>query len=436
MESPEPPLASPASPLPAGGRLLLLPLPLLLALALPWSIWASILANLLLRASSFAASVLLSLKLATLASAGEAVDAVLVGLLAATFYLVEVTGAPVVGLLGDRFGQRGFLLAGPLVSSASVILLGLTGLIPLFFAAVALKGVAVAASVPSTLAYLSYATRIGDTLRTRALAYFEVGSLAGIGLGGFSGGLLRDLAGAWAFALVALLDVAALLFLLTIARQQIPRRERSLSPWHDLGYVARLPALLRFLPTWLAVNVIIGLWVTHLPFLLAQPKNPHQLLQGGFPDWLVGLAYAAIGVTMALGVALWGNLLAGRPRTLGMTLGMSGLFTLGLLLLFLNRSGSEWGGLQLVVASLAVLAGLVATGFTPAALAHLADLAEEHRRYRGTVMGLYSVLFGLGQVSGALLGGPAARTFGADGLILLTLLFSGIALLGIRLLRR
>ena len=72
---------------------------------------------------------------------------------------------------------------------------------------------------------------------------------------------------------------------------------------------------------------------------------------------------------------------------------------------------------------------LVASGFTPAALAYLADLSEERAEHRGAVMGLYSVTLGLGQLLGGTLGGAFAGWASVNGLILLTILLGSIALL-------
>ena len=73
-------------------------------------------------------------------------------------------------------------------------------------------------------------------------------------------------------------------------------------------------------------------------------------------------------------------------------------------------------------------------GFTPAALTHLADIAEEQGADRGAVMGLYSVFFGLGQVTGALLGGFAGDRMGADGLIIMTGILTTSAFFSVRML--
>ncbi|MBI4759004.1 MAG: hypothetical protein HY783_08430, partial [Chloroflexi bacterium] len=55
---------------------------------------------------------------------------------------------------------------------------------------------------------------------------------------------------------------------------------------------------------------------------------------------------------------------------------------------------------------------------------------------RGAIMGLYSVLLGVGQLLGAWLGGPFAQRGGMDGIIALSALFALFSLATVLLLRR
>ena len=66
-------------------------------------------------------------------------------------------------------------------------------------------------------------------------------------------------------------------------------------------------------------------------------------------------------------------------------------------------------------------------GFTPAALAYLSGIAEEHGTARGAIMGVYSVLLGIGQAVGSITGGEAAGRWGVDGMITLMLVFAIVA---------
>ena len=80
--------------------------------------------------------------------------------------------------------------------------------------------------------------------------------------------------------------------------------------------------------------------------------------------------------------------------------------------------------LRWVVVALTAGAILVESGFTPTALAFLADVAGQGEG-RGAIMGIYIVLLGIGAALGAGLGGLLARGFAFNGLILGTV---GLAL--------
>ncbi|HEX2171635.1 MAG TPA: MFS transporter [Dehalococcoidia bacterium] len=402
---------------------------------LPWAIVACITATFFLRSGSFAAGVLQGIHLGRLTAAGVAVDAGTIGLLSATFFTVEVIGAPLFGTLGDRIGHRPFLLAGPIAGAIAAQFLGLTTLVPLLMLVMAFKGLSAATSIPSTLAYLSYGTRGDEANRTRAVAWFEVANVAGIGLGGALGGFFWGWFGTWAFTAVAGLYVIALLLLLTIGPAEIPTGTSHHRGLGDYARLVRQPRLLRFIPAWVSVNAIVGLWIQHAPYALSRPKTTDQLLQGGYSGDTVGTVFAGVGMIVMVGIVLWGNLLAGRPRISGMYVGLAGLTLLTVFLGILNHSGQTWGPGQIALLVLAGGAGLIAAGFTPAALTYLSDIAEEHGEDRGAVMGLYSVFFGVGQVTGALVGGPLAVAFATDGLILLTGVLTLIGFFSVQVLR-
>lgn len=76
-------------------------------------------------------------------------------------------------------------------------------------------------------------------------------------------------------------------------------------------------------------------------------------------------------------------------------------------------------GILLAVGALALL---VLSGFTPAALTYLAEISEHFPGHRGSMMGLYSVFLGVGQLLGGWLGGFFAQAWQIDGLILATAL--------------
>jgi MFS family permease len=83
---------------------------------------------------------------------------------------------------------------------------------------------------------------------------------------------------------------------------------------------------------------------------------------------------------------------------------------------------------------LIIIGIFVESGFTPAALTYLAEIAEEQAEDRGSVMGVYSVLLSAGQLAGIATAGPFAAIAGFNGLIILTGLLCLIALFTVLLL--
>ena len=92
------------------------------------------------------------------------------------------------------------------------------------------------------------------------------------------------------------------------------------------------------------------------------------------------------------------------------------------------------------VVGLVMIGIFVESGFTPAALAYLAEIAEERAEDRGSVMGVYSVLLAVGQLLGSALAAPFAdaqfhgERLGMNGLIVLTGLLCLVALFTVMLL--
>src|SRR4051812_11280636 len=83
-----------------------------------------------LRFSTGLTGAMLGLFLADLPNhGGTAVDARVVGLFAAVFYLTELVLSPIFGILSDRLGHHRVMLYGPVFGAVAVVLTGLTALI-------------------------------------------------------------------------------------------------------------------------------------------------------------------------------------------------------------------------------------------------------------------------------------------------------------------
>ena len=372
---------------------------------------------------------------------GVRVEPGMIGVLAALFYIAELVMSPVFGILSDRFGHHRLMQLGPFFGFVAVIITGITVAIPVVASTRILAGLSTAASVPSILGFVAMATAGDELARGRAAARFEGATLAGLGGGIVLAGLLFDAFGVNAFFINA--GIYALSFV--IYRYGVTFREdvKALRGTEHGG----LRRYLRILgsshvwllaPTWIAINAALGLWTNLAQFLLSAKPSPEfadQYLMGHFVPTEISIGLALGLVVFFAGLVFWGNRFRRFRRTSIIFFGiLGGLAVIGAVALINHSEGLP--GISRALPGAAVVGGLfVLAGATPAALGLLADVSEAYPKDRGAIMGLYSVFLAIGQISGSLLGGEAARIGGIDGLLVGTLLLLVIALIPLARLR-
>jgi MFS family permease len=135
------------------------------------------------------------------------------------------------------------------------------------------------------------------------------------------------------------------------------------------------------------------------------------------------------GIVFTLGAITWGFVMPRIGRQATLLTGVVGLAGATVMFWVTNQLPRQNHSVPMLVAflGLLVVAVFVQSGFTPAALAYLAEIAEEHAEDRGAVMGVYSVLLSVGQLLGIAVAGPFAHRGGVNGLIVLTALLTGVA---------
>jgi MFS family permease len=394
-----------------------------------------------LRFSTGLTGAMLGLYLADLpAHGGPAVDATVVGLFAATFYVAELVLSPIFGILSDRLGHHRVMLYGPVFGGIAVVLTGLTTQLPILGATRLLEGASTAASVPSILGFIALATAGNELLRGQAAARFEGATLAGLGVGFIVAPKLFEAIGPTAFFLNALIYATS--FLIYRLGVKDPAGEQAAVAARHVGlgrYVAlvRSAHVLLLAPTWIAVNASIGLWFSQslFQFSKANPKFPEQVLMRGFDANEITLAAVAIALVFGAGLLYWGNRFKSMRRTTIILYGILG----GAVLVVAGLGVNHSGGLPTIVplaAALVAGGGLfVLAGATPAALGLLADISERFPGDRGAIMGLYSVFLAIGQIIGSVIGGVAADWRGIDGMLVATFALLGVALVPLSRLR-
>ncbi|MEA2632505.1 MAG: hypothetical protein QOE66_2724 [Chloroflexota bacterium] len=371
---------------------------------------------------------------------GQEVDAVVVGIYAAIFYLTELVLSPIFGILSDRFGHHRIMVYGPIFGGIAVVLTGLTTSLPLLGVTRTLEGASTAASVPSILGFVALATAGNEILRGKAAARFEGATLAGLGVGFIVAPKLFEAIGPTAFFLNA--AIYGISFVIYRWGVKDPAGEVEAVASSHVGadrYVQliRSSHVLLLAPTWVAVNASIGLWFSQSLFQFSRPhpEFPDQRLMAGFDANQITIAAIIIAIVFGAGLLYWGNRFKAMRRTTIIGYGIVG----GGVLVGAGLVANHSGGLPLVIVLAAVIvagAGLfVLAGATPAALGLLADISEQFPTDRGAIMGLYSVFLAIGQIAGSLIGGFAAHLLGIDGMLVATAVLLVIAVVPLSRLR-
>jgi MFS family permease len=397
--------------------------------AVLWSVF-------LLRTGHSAGAVLVGSYLASLERQGFHVSAIIVALLLSSAYGLELFVAPLMGSLSDRFGRKPFILAGPLIGLVALNLYPLSTGLPLLFGARLMEGLAAATLTPATLGFLADQTSVAGR-RGKTMAYFEIATLIGIGSGYTIGGPLWQQLQGNGFRLAGVLYLAsATVVAVAMTRTlQVARAERT--KLRDYVRLIRQPRILEFAPAWLAVTAIVGLVFNNIVFQLSGPHHAGQRLTGGMSGTEVSAIMGGFTLAIILGTFGWSRVFGKFPRRSGiMLVALVGMFTICLILLVLNHSPAESRlPVAILLPELVVAIGLQ-SGFTPAALAYLADIAEEFPVDRGAIMGLYSIFLSVGAVVGGVAGGPFAQRWGLDGIIFMTIVLSTLSLVTVLRLRR
>ena len=262
---------------------------------------------------------------------GPAVDARLVGVFAAIFYLSELVLSPIFGILSDRTGHHRVMLYGPIFGAVAVVITGLTAywlntgfqvdaqLTIIGFTRL-LEGASTAASVPSILGFIALATAGNELLRGKAAARFEGATLAGLGFGFIVAPTLFAAMGANAFYLNAVVYCVSFLIYWRGVKDPAGEVEAVASPHVGIQrYFAliRSSHVLLLAPTWIALNASIGLWFSQSLFQFSQanPAFPDQVLMRGFDTTQITLAAIAIAVVFGVGLIYWGNRFKSMRRT-------------------------------------------------------------------------------------------------------------------------
>jgi len=377
------------------------------------------------------------------------------GYVIASFFVTELIGSLVLGAMSDRYGRKVFIMLGPLLGAIAVQMTAMTSVLWVLVFARLLAGLSTGSSVPATLGYISEATVGRPTLRARIVGLFEITLVGGFAIGSFVAGYLWKFFGSErTIAGIKLLSPAfsidGLIFLTALAVFAWGFRDRKRKARSDIQshsatarrklahyyQVFKSPSVRMFSPAWISIFSIVGVWTNHsVGLFTGRARLNGQLLMGSISPEKFGNGSATLLAFFAAGVLAWSFVLARYRKTNVMLSSTFALFALLLTVLGLNHVGPASSFYYLLLGSL-LIEVLILSGFTPAALTYLADVTENYAADRGSIMGLYSVFLGIGQLVGTSVGGYFADWNGVDGLLLLSAILGGITAVSLLTLRR
>jgi MFS family permease len=409
-----------------------------LARSLARSLVAVLVGSLVLRVAAQTMGQMLQFYLAEIDRSYYAISHEARGFITASFFVTELLGSLVLGAMSDRYGRKLFIVLGPLFGAVAVQMTSMTVAIWLLVITRLLEGLSTASAIPATLGYISEATTKRPSLRARIVGLFEITLVGGIALGAVVGGYLWENFGkpaevAGLRLISPAFSINGLIYLISLAifawgLSDIKRRPDRAAPRHGMQHklgryreVLKSPHVWKFVPAWLAVNSILGLWINHsVGLMTGKDHYDDQLFTGNIAADKFGYVFGILAVVFALGLLAWSLILGRYRKTSVMIVSTGGLFITLITVYGLNHLGTFSHPLYYPLLGGLVVGLVVLSGFTPAALTYLADVTESHREDRGTIMGLYSVFLGVGQVIGTTVGGFFATAAGIDGLLLLS----------------
>ncbi len=426
------------------------------------SLAANISSMLLLRVASRISFMLMSFYLGERFASTTAVVCVL-----EAFYISEFLLAPIVGSLSDRLGRKLFLLLAPITGVVAVVFLmvgaissshvarphfnlHLIGVLALITVGRLIEGATTALNAPASLGYITDLTVGSEKLRTRVMTIFEIATVSSLAIAIPLGGKVSSMFGLWGFFVVIALHVLNFLLVVFGVKESVQRvkRVRKHGAMRESLHLLRDKHIFTFLPAWLAINTLVGAWITLFTLVLTYPapaadlRFPGQLLYGGWSKETASYMLGGLSLLLLLGMGVWTVIIPRIRRTTAMLIALAGLVLCIASLSIINGLADNLahlvGETRLIACGLVPLVMLgvfLLSGFPPAALNQMAAIAEARAGQRGAVMGLYSVVLAVGQLMGSFVGGVSIDLGGFYGLMIFSVLLSLLSLASVLYMR-
>ncbi|MFQ5856469.1 MAG: MFS transporter [Anaerolineae bacterium] len=219
------------------------------------------------------------------------------GLLFATYSIVQFFFAPIWGQTSDKLGRKPVMLIGLLGFSLSFLIFGLATSLWMLFAARILGGILSSAVLPTVMAYVADTT--DEQARGGGMGIMGAAMGMGVIFGPAIGGFLGEISPSMPFFFSAALALAVAVFAFAFLPESLSEQAR----WEAHQNATRRSGLLEI---WIAVRGPLG-FIMMLAFLAsfasANLEGTFALFSEahlGFGEAEMGVLFVAMGVVMAL----------------------------------------------------------------------------------------------------------------------------------------
>lgn len=322
------------------------------------------------------------------------------GIIFASYALVQLVTTIPFGLMSDRYGRRPFMVTGMLLLGVASLLYPLAGSVPLIAACRAVQGLAASATWSSAIAL------VADTFPGRDKGE-KLGIATGItGVGGIAGpligGVLSDISFNLPFLLLAALSLA--MFVYMFFRLKVTRKEKVIEtlPYREIiGKALRIRNI---------VIIIIINVLTMIFWGFIEPLMP-PYLSGRFSlsATQIGLIFGAASLSYAVCQPFVGRLSDRYGRKIFIVIGMALLAGVNIVIPFCGDPVS-------LTACIMVAAAIGTLAFTPLTPLAIESLQDEGIEAYATVNSLFGIAFYVGYSIGPVIGALISSYFGFESM--------------------